>query len=66
MEKEIKFREELQVLLNKNSRENNSNTPDFILANYLLGCLTSFEVAVQQRETWYGRDARPKERTVNP
>ena len=47
------------MLLNRASRENASNTPDFILAQYLMGCLESFETAVQQRETWYGRAARP-------
>lgn len=51
--------EELAELINKHSRENWSNTPDFILAQYMMGCLEAFEQAVQQRETWYGRDARP-------
>lgn len=45
--------------LNRASAENASNTPDFILAQYLLGCLAAFDTATQQRETWYGRDARP-------
>jgi hypothetical protein len=53
------LRNELSMLLNRASRENASNTPDFILAQYLIGCLEAFETAVQQRETWYGRDARP-------
>ena len=53
------FRRELQELINRHSRENASNTPDFILAQYLDGCLANFDTAVQQRETWYGRDARP-------
>ena len=39
--------------------ENASNTPDFILAQYLCNCLKAWEEATQQRETWYGRDARP-------
>jgi len=38
---------------------NESNTPDVILAQFLLGCLAAFTVATQQRETWYGRDASP-------
>ena len=50
---------DLQDLLNKWSQENNSNTPDFVLAQYLLDCLLAFNVAVQKRETWYGRDPRP-------
>ena len=56
---ERSLEKELAELLNRHSRENNSNTPDYILAQYLLGVLLSFETAVQQRETWYGRDATP-------
>jgi hypothetical protein len=33
------FRKELEQLINRNSRENGSNTPDFILAQYIEGCL---------------------------
>lgn len=54
-----KLEQELTKLLNRNSRENDSNTPDFILSQFMLGCLTTFETATQQRESWYGRDPRP-------
>ena len=57
--KEDSFLDELKTLINKHSRENASNTPDFILAMYIESCLKAFETATQQRETWYGRDARP-------
>lgn len=50
---------QLAALLNQHSQENGSNTPDFILAQYLLGCLAAFNVATKQRETWFGRDASP-------
>ena len=54
------FEKELQSLLNRNCKENDSNTPDFILAKYMSNCLASFNTATQQRETWYGRDnSRP-------
>ena len=53
------FEEELRYVINKYSKENASNTPDYILAQYLVGCLDVFAVCVQQRETWYGRDSRP-------
>ena len=53
--------EDIQSAINRHSAENASNTPDFILAQYLERCLAAFDVAVQQRETWYGRDARPTE-----
>ncbi len=58
------FRKEIEQLINKYSMENASNTPDFILAKYLTSCLSSFDTAIQQRETWYGRDARPTSTTV--
>ena len=44
---------ELTRLLNRHSAENKSDTPDFILAVYLLDCLNAFEVAVIKREAWY-------------
>lgn len=53
------FEKELESLINRHCMENPSNTPDFILAQYMRGCLEAFNTAVQQRETWYGRDARP-------
>jgi len=55
------FKKELENLINRYSQENASNTPDFILAYFLVDCLSAFDMAIQQRETWYGRDARPVE-----
>ncbi len=49
----------IEQAINSVSAENDSNTPDFILAQYLISCLAAFNTAIQQRETWYGRDARP-------
>lgn len=51
-EPEQAFRNELRELLNRASAENGSQTPDFILARY---CLRAFDLAVSQREHWYGR-----------
>ena len=48
------FRKELQSAINRNSMENGSNTPDFILADFLVGCLDAFDKAVAQRSGWYG------------
>lgn len=53
--------EEVTGVLNRHSAENDSNTPDWILAQFLIGCLSRFNQAVQQREKWYGRDPRPTE-----
>jgi len=51
--KELSFREELEMLLNKRSKENGSNTPDFILAKFLDDCLNAFDECVNARTSWY-------------
>jgi hypothetical protein len=50
-----KFREELEKLINSHNMENTSDTPDFILAEYLINCLVAFDEAAIARERWYGR-----------
>lgn len=55
------FHKELEQLINKYSKENGSNTPDFILAQYLEGCLENFNVITRAREKWYGREPKPVE-----
>jgi len=51
-----KFRKELETLINSHSLENASNTPDFILAEYLENCLKAFDYAVLQRTSWYRKE----------
>jgi hypothetical protein len=51
----MSLREEIANAINRNSAENGSNTPDFILARYLVDCLRAFDAAVSDREKWYGR-----------
>ena len=59
LNKQEKFRKELTTLLNSYSRENDSNTPDYILAEYMLNCYSAFNNAVNARESWYGRKTLP-------
>jgi hypothetical protein len=49
------FTKELEILINKFSMENGSNTPDFILSNFLSSCLLNFNETLKEREQWYGR-----------
>ena len=53
---EENFELELRELLNSHSKENGSNTPDYILAQYLINCLNNFNKIVKEREMWYGRN----------
>jgi hypothetical protein len=55
----MSFKKELEVLINKYSMENGSNTPDFIIAEYIIECLINFEKAVSMRSQWYGRKDVP-------
>ena len=58
MSTNAEFRKELQQAINRHSRENISNTPDFILADYLISCLEAFETASNAREEWYGKSIK--------
>lgn len=49
MDQDPEFRRELSELLNKHCKENGSNTPDFILADYLADCLDVFDRIEQRR-----------------
>lgn len=45
------FERELAALINKHSLEGGSDTPDFVLAQYLRRCLEAFDLAVMGRES---------------
>lgn len=47
------FKKELCHLLNRFSQENGSDTPDFVLADYLCECLKAFNEATKIRTDWY-------------
>lgn len=47
------FEKELADLINRHSKEGESDTPDFILAIYLQACLTAFNMTMHMRNDWY-------------
>ena len=52
--KKTELEKKLSGLLNCESRENDSNTPDYLLAEFMMNCLDAFELASNKREVWYG------------
>lgn len=59
------LKNELRALLNSHSAENASNTPDFLLAEYMLGCLEIYNITIQKRDAWRGcTDTAPGGRRV--
>lgn len=49
----MSLEDEIAALLNRHSEEGESDTPDFVLAEYLMGCLEAFHHAVRERSRWY-------------
>lgn len=52
--KKTELEKKLESLINDESRESDSNTPDFILSEFMVNCLDAFELASNKREGWYG------------
>ena len=50
------FRKELEQLINRHSMENGSDTPDYILAEYMADCLAAFDRATQRRDQHMSAD----------
>jgi hypothetical protein len=48
------FEEEVRAVINRYSMENDSDTPDFILAQFVRGCLDNFAIATCRRDEWFG------------
>lgn len=63
------LRQELAAALNRHSAENGSNTPDFILADFLALALNAFDQATVRRDGWVdasGRVNQPVEEGSSP
>jgi hypothetical protein len=60
------FQKELEAIINRTSQENGSDTPDFILAEYLRDCLDSFDKAVARRAQWFAPALRVCSRPPEP
>lgn len=52
--KKTELEKKLSDLINCQCRENDSNTPDFLLAEFMMACLDAFELVSNKREVWFG------------
>lgn len=50
---DLTFEEELRSLINRYSKENGSNTPDFILAAHLSAYIDTLSEFMKNRDAWY-------------
>lgn len=56
------FEKNLEHLINKHSMENKSDTPDFILAEFLRKILDNYGDTVRARDKWFGVDMWSKDK----
>lgn len=49
------IKRELAELINKYNLENESNTPDYIIAEYLYNCLENYNLITKLKDKWYGK-----------
>lgn len=47
------LREDICTAINRNSAENGSDTPDWILTDYLMNCLEAFNSTMHMRSAFY-------------
>ena len=52
--KEYTFRQELTGLINKHNLEQHCNTPDYIIAEYLVNCFNSYCEVKNHNDVWHG------------
>lgn len=58
LKKRTQLRNDICDAINRVSAENGSNTPDFILAEYLMDCLNAYERIHNANEKWYGKELK--------
>lgn len=52
----LEFKEDLRKLINHYSIENDTNTPDWCIADYLINCLLSMTCIINGRDIWYKKE----------
>lgn len=50
---EDELTEELASLLNRHNVDNWANTPDYILAEHLMGCLRQYRATLETNRQWH-------------
>lgn len=59
------FEKHLTSLINVHNIENDSDTPDFVLAEFMVACLRAFNYAIKTRSDWVRKPEKPKLKVNN-
>ncbi len=49
------LRQAIERAINSHNAEKGSDTPDFVLSEFLIGSLAAFDQAMSRRNGWYGK-----------
>ena len=49
------LKKDIEVLINKYNYDAMTDTPDFVLAEYLMNCLRNYLVTKYNTEEWFGK-----------
>lgn len=55
LKRRAEFMQELQTLINRYGVDTDADTQDFVLAEYVLGCLSIYGLTVKKRDQLTGR-----------
>lgn len=58
------FMAKLEIIINMLSLENGSDTPDYVLAEYLIDCLKAYDKAAQGKERHTPKQQAVKEEEI--
>lgn len=61
----LELQHDIAEVLNRHSAENGSNTPDFLLAEFLTKVLEAWNDTVKARAMWYERYDSPGQSAAN-
>lgn len=58
---DFNFLRDLIAVIDKHGKEKESNTPDYVLAEYLDACLKNFNETIVESRKWHESQSRRKE-----
>jgi hypothetical protein len=62
----VTFEQELEQLINRHSIENAADTPDWLLTQYISGCLAVFARTIKERDRYYHLTGLPCSPMIEP
>ena len=59
----LAFKKDLSGLINAFGLDNDANTPDYILADYLMDCFNVYRATKEANDRWHSSEPQPRPET---